>query len=136
MRKKHFNTVAAATVLVLFSVPLWAHHGNAAFDSAKRVTVKGTVVSWLWANPHCVLTFDAKDDAGNAVRWSVEAGVLAGNTRGGWSRQTFKPGDEVTVTLSPAKNGQPVGRLEKVVLPSGQVLNSTIPPDSPTEAKP
>ena len=133
MSKKHLNSVAVAIALALISFPLWAHHGNAAFDSAKRVTVKGTVVGWLWANPHCVLTFDVKDDSGKVVRWSAEAGVLSGNSRDGWSRNTFKPGDEVTVTLSPAKNGQPVGRLAEVVLPNGQILKSGIPPDSPTE---
>ena len=135
MDKKRLTSVALAAGFLMFSIPLWAHHGNAAFDSSKRVTVKGTVVGWLWANPHCVLTVDVKDDKGNVVRWAAEATVPSDMAKHGWSRQTFSPGDEVTVTVTPAKNGTPIGRIEKVVLPDGRTLTAGIPPDSPTEPK-
>jgi len=122
---------------LMFSVLLWAHHGNAAFDTSKRVDLKGTVVQWLWANPHCILTFDVKDDKGNVVRWSAESGGGVGFGQANqWRRDSLKPGDEVTVTVTPAKNGTPVGRIEKVVFADGRVLRSVVPPNSPTEAKP
>lgn len=136
MSEKRLASVVAMIAALMFSAPLWAHHGNAAFDTSKTATVKGTVVGWLWANPHCVLTFDVKDDKGNVVHWAAEATVPSDMAKHGWSRQSFSPGDEVTVTVTPAKNGTPVGRIEKVVLANGQTLTSGVPPNSPTEPKP
>ena len=52
-----------AAVLIT-AVPLVAHHGAATFDTEKELTLKGTVTEWIWANPHCFLKFDAKDDTG------------------------------------------------------------------------
>jgi hypothetical protein len=136
----HSNWLGRAALtagFLMLSVLLWAHHGNAAFDTSKRVSLKGTVVQWLWANPHCVLTFDVKDDKGNVVRWSGETGGGVGFGQANhWRRDSLKPGDEVTVTVTPAKNGTPIGRIEKVVFPDGRTLTSAIPPDSPTEPKP
>ncbi len=136
MNRKRLVWVALPVCFVLFSPSLWAHHGNAAFETSKRVTVKGTVVGWLWANPHCVLTFDAKDDKGNVIHWAAEGTVPSEMAKHGWSRQSFSTGDEITVIVTPAKNGRPVGRIQQVQLPNGQVLTSDVPPDSPTEGKP
>jgi hypothetical protein len=108
------------------SVPLFAHHGAAAYDTTKKITVKATVTEWFWANPHCFLKFDAKDDKGNVVHWAVEASNPADMVNLGWSKQSFKPGDEVTVTFEPVKNGQPIGRIEQVVLASGQILKGRV----------
>jgi len=115
---------AAWTLLVLTAVvPVWAHHGNAAFDAEKRVTMKGTVTEWFWANPHCFLQFDAKDDSGSVVHWVAETSNPPDMINRGWSKETFKPGDEVTVTVEPVKNGKPAGRLLQVVLPNGKTLS-------------
>lgn len=115
------GSIAALGVL-LVSAPLMAHHGAAALDTGKEVTVKGTVTEWIWSNPHCFLQFDAKDDTGAVRNWAVETQNPTTMTQRGWSRTSFKAGDEVTVTLEPVKNGQPIGRLLTVVLPSGQKL--------------
>jgi hypothetical protein len=104
------------------SVPLFAHHGNAAFDVGKRVTVKGTVTDWVWANPHCWLKFDVKDAKGDLVHWVAETNNAPDMIERGWSKNSFKPGDEVTVTLEPVKSGNPVGRVVGVVLANGQAL--------------
>ena len=64
MRNK-FLTIFLGFLMV--SVPLFAHHGAAAYDTSKKITVKATVTEWFWANPHCFLRFDAKDDKGNTV---------------------------------------------------------------------
>jgi hypothetical protein len=136
MNLKSFAFGGMVVALIALSMPAMAHHGNASFDTSKRMTVKGNVVGWVWANPHCILTFDAKDEKGNPVRWAAEATVPSDMAKRGWSRNMFTPGDEVSVTLTPAKNGSHVGRIEQVVLPNGQTLTSQIPPDSPTESKP
>ena len=122
-------TIAAVGVLLL-SAPLLAHHGTAALDTGKEVTLKGTVTEWIWSNPHCFLQFDAKDDTGQVRNWAVETQNPTAMTQRGWSRSAFKAGDEVTVILEPVKNGQPIGRLLTVVLPNGQKLIAA-PPTTP-----
>src|SRR4026209_656603 len=106
----------------LVSISLAAHHGAAALDTGKEVTFKGTVTGWIWSNPHCFLQFDAKDDTGTVRNWAVETQNPTAMTQRGWSRTSFKAGDKVTETLEPVKNGQPIGRILTVVLPSGQKL--------------
>ena len=93
------------------SVPLLAHHGNAAYDTTKTVTVKGTVTDYVWANPHVFVKVDVKDESGNTVHWIVEAQNPVSMTQIGWSKNTFKPGDEVEIDAMQAKNGNPVGFL-------------------------
>ena len=114
--------IIAALGVLLVSVPLLAHHGAAALDTGKEITLKGTVTEWIWSNPHCFLQFDAKDATGAVRNWAVETQNPTTMTSRGWSRTSFKAGDEVTVTLEPVKNGQPIGRLLTVVLPGGQKL--------------
>jgi hypothetical protein len=104
--------------------PLFAHHGSAAYDTTKRLTMKVTVTEWFWANPHCFLKFDAKDEKGNVLHWVAEASNPPDLVQLGWNKNTLKPGDEVTVLVIPAKNGQPIGRVQQVTLPDGRVLSS------------
>ena len=122
MRNKFLAVLLLATGALIFSVPSFAHHGNAAMDPGKRLTLKGTVTEWLWANPHCWLKFDVKDDKGNVVHWVAETNNASDMLERGWSKQTFKPGDEVTLTIEPVKNGNPAGRILGVVLANGQTL--------------
>jgi Family of unknown function (DUF6152) len=121
MNKTTCGRLAAAVLLVL-STPLVAHHGAASFDNEKTLTMKGTVTEWLWANPHCFLKVDVKDDSGAARVWNLELGNPTDITPAGYRRTTFKAGDQVTVTITPVKSGAPVGRLRSVVLPDGQTL--------------
>jgi hypothetical protein len=123
----------AALGLLLVSAPLIAHHGAAALDTGKEVTLKGTVTEWIWSNPHCFLQFDAKDDTGTVRNWAVETQNPTTMTQRGWSRTLFKAGDEVTVILEPVKNGEPIGRLLTVVLANGQKLVAA-PPTTPANA--
>jgi hypothetical protein len=123
MQIKLVTRAAWASLLLLFVIPLWAHHGNAAFDSDKRVTMKGTVTEWFWANPHCFLQFDVKDDSGNVTHWVAEASNPPDMINHGWSKNALKVGDQVTVTVIPVKNGKPIGRITAVVLPNGQTLD-------------
>jgi hypothetical protein len=122
MRHRLLRTLSVALVLLTASVPLLAHHGAAQFDVGKKVTVKGTVVEWFWANPHCFLRFDAAGDDGQVVHWAVETQSGPNILPQGFTKQTFKVGDQVTVTLEPVKNGRPLGRLQKVVLADGSTL--------------
>jgi hypothetical protein len=125
------NSVKAAIMMILLvllavSAPLSAHHGAAAYDVEKKITAKGTVTEWFWANPHCFLKFDAKDDKGNVIHWATEVSNPADMVNLGWSNLSFKPGDEVTVTFTPVKSGAPVGRVEQVVLADGKILKARV----------
>ena len=71
MKNKRKVSLLVAVSLLVFSVSLFAHHGNAGYVN-KEVTVKGTVTQWLWTNPHTFLKFDVKDDKGNVVPWIGE----------------------------------------------------------------
>lgn len=122
MRNRLVTVFAVAVGLLIVSVPLFAHHANAVFDVGKRITVKGTVTEWFWANPHCLLRFDVKDDNGQVVHWVVETQAPPNIIPYGWTKQSFRAGDEVTVILEPVKNGQPLGRLLQAVLPNGKTL--------------
>jgi hypothetical protein len=115
--------LAAAGSLVL-SVPLFAHHGNASFDTGNVLTLKGLVTEWVWSNPHCFLKVDVKDESGTVTHWVVETQNPVTMSKGGWSRRSFNPGDEVTVTLQPNKSGARIGLVRSVVLPNGQTLGS------------
>jgi len=97
-------------------VTLLAHHGNAIYDESKAVTVKGVVTDWLWANPHCLLELDVKDDKGNTVHWTAEVSNPPDMIARGWSRKMFKAGDEVTITMIVAKNGEPIGRIARITV--------------------
>jgi hypothetical protein len=105
-------------------VPLFAHHGTAAFENEKKVTLKGTVTEWLWSNPHCLLQFDVKGDDGKVVHWIGETQNPVSMTNVGWSKAAIKAGDDVTVTILQVKNGMPLGRVVSVLLPNGKTLIS------------
>ena len=117
---------ATAFVLVLaisiLSLPLLAHHGNAVYDDTKTIILKGTVTQWVWANPHCILHLDVTDDGGQVVSWIVETENPTSMFNIGWSKTSFNPGDQVTVTALQVKNGKPIGRIVDALLPSGQKL--------------
>lgn len=117
----------AALYLFILGVPsTLAHHGNSAYDEKNPITLKGTVTEFDFVNPHSQIYLDVKDDKGNMVHWAIESqspGIMVKND---WTRHTLKPGDEITITLIPARNGSPVGfsgaSIGKVVLPDGKTM--------------
>jgi hypothetical protein len=112
----------ALLALVFASFPLWAHHGGSEYDTKNPITLKGTVTEYYWANPHCQIYVDVKDDKGKTVNWAIETLAPAVLKRAGWNRDLLHPGDAVTITLVPSRNGTPVGMVRKLVLPNGQEL--------------
>jgi hypothetical protein len=119
---KFFMALALAASGLIVSVPLSAHHGDAVYDTAaKPITMKGTVTQWVWANPHCVLQFDVTDN-GAVAHWVAETTAPPSLIQRGWTKQSLKPGDQVTITVLPVKNGRTVGRLIEVLFPDGQKL--------------
>jgi Family of unknown function (DUF6152) len=124
MRSKTSVALALALGVLALSAPLLAHHGTAAFNNEKKVTLKGTVTEWLWSNPHCLLGVDVKRDDGKVVHWVGETQNPVSMTNVGWSKAAINAGDEVTVTILQVKNGLPLGRVISVALPNGKTLST------------
>ena len=122
MRTKLGSISLLVVVFLAGSCPLFAHHGNASYDTSRTVTVKGTVTEYLWANPHVFLKVDAKDENGNIVHWVIEAQNVVNQVNAGWSKSMFKPGDQVMIDVTPAKNGRPIGRFKGRIVINGQVF--------------
>jgi hypothetical protein len=107
--------------LVLWAAPLQAHHSNSAYDTTKTVTVKGTVTKWQLVNPHSGLWIEVKDDQGKTQVWAGEfTGTLDLYRKFQWNKNTFKPGDQVTLVGSPARNGGPFLMARKVIFADGK----------------
>ena len=130
MKTKLVRALALVAGLLVVCGSMLAHHGNSAYDTDHPITITGTVTEFVWTNPHCQIYVDVKDDKNNIVSWAVESqspGILH---RNGWTRSSIKPGDQVTITLLPAKNGTPVGfsgeNSGKVVFPDGRVLKMNV----------
>jgi hypothetical protein len=116
--------MAASAVLVAFGVlgvcrSASAHHGSSAYADQVTVLKDATVTTFQWANPHTIVMFDVKDDAGRSVHWPAEAGSPSALSLIGWSKSAIQPGDTITVYVFRAKSGSPVGRLNKIVMADG-----------------
>ena len=123
MRTK-FAVVVAALGLLVAAVPVIAHHSFAAeFDANKPVKVTGTVTKVEWKNPHVYFYIDVKEDDGKVTNWGMEMGSPNGLMRQGWTRNSMKVGDVVSVEGSRARDGSAIGNARAVVLTStGQRL--------------
>ena len=131
MVNQRFLRVGLALGCLMISLPLFAHHGASEYDMTKVVTLSATVKELQFVNPHTLLEFSAKDDAGKSSDWEGELPSPNLLSRRGWSRSTLKPGDQVTVIGSPAKNGVRGLQVKKLVFPDGHELPGTVlPPDS------
>lgn len=105
-----------------FSSSLWAHHGSRQVYQGKSITLRGIVTGYEWANPHSILSVAVKDDSGRVDQWHAEILPPAEMARAGWAKDSFKPGDEVTVTGRPGKYEQHIMWLEYLVTSDGRKL--------------
>jgi hypothetical protein len=109
---------------LMVSVPMFAHHGNSAYDMSKTITLKATITKFEYSNPHVQVYFDVTDDKGNVEHWVAETTNPGMLNRVGWTRESLRPGDQVLLTANPNKVGARVVFLEKVVLANGQELET------------
>lgn len=121
------NLAVLFAVILCFlgvSVPLFAHHGNSAYDMSKTVPMKATVTKFEYSNPHTQVYYDVTDDKGNVEHWVAETTNPAMLNRVGWSRDTLKPGDQVTLFVNPNKVGAKITFLQKVVFADGKEMTT------------
>ena len=92
----------------------------------KKVTLVGTVTEFVWANPHCQIYFDVTDDNGNIAHWGAETTTPAMLKRNGWTKDSMKAGNKITITVFPSRFGTTRGFLANIVLPNGEVKSMEV----------
>jgi Family of unknown function (DUF6152) len=114
----------------LMALPSLAHHSYAAYDLNQTRTLKGTVETFRWSNPHSQFTFVQAGDHGELIRWNIITSSPAILKRFGWTQNSLKPGDRISVVCNPMTDGSHGGRLHTVVLlDTGQVLKTKLSDD-------
>ena len=100
-----------------------AHHSHAMFDTSREVTLKGSVTSVSYRNPHVFLYLDVKGANGEVVNWAVEMSNISNMENRGIYRSSFKVGDVVTVKLNPLKDGRPGGNYTSITAADGKTYD-------------
>jgi len=121
--------------LFLAAIPVLAHHSFVAeFDSKQTVILKGAVTKLEWANPHIWVYLDVNDDRGNSVHWQCEGGPPNTLTRNGWTKDSLKPGDSVTIDGYLARDGSKTCNARTVKLRDGRsVFAGSSAPETPSK---
>ena len=128
--KNRFNAalplvLTLAVGLPWTAVPVFAHHGAAdLYDMSKPAELKGTITKFEWTNPHNQIFFDVTDEKGAVKHWVAATEPPQVMLERGWTRRSLNAGDPVTVFIFVAKNGAPVGNLQRIVLASGKELTA------------
>jgi hypothetical protein len=116
MLKKSMGYLVASSLIaaaLTFASPAIAHHSSAMFDLKKSITFTGVVQEWQFTNPHTYLMVMAGKPGApdQKVLWTLESGAVNGLVRQGFGLTTFKPGEQISVTVHPMRNGSAAGQL-------------------------
>lgn len=126
MKRRCMASCCLLAAFTLACLPAMAHHGSAGYDyTVPRKTLTGAVTDYVWQNPHSEIFLDVKDGRGKLANWAMELNNPGNLIELGWSHTTVKPGDLVTVTFNPGKQGRRVGICVDLLLSSGRKLHSS-----------
>jgi len=115
-----------AAGLLLVSGPVLAHHGRSNYDVTSSATVKGTVTDFEWVNPHALIHLDVTGENGNVEKWIAETNSPNTLSRQGWSKNTVKIGDQITLFGHRVKGGGNYINFSKITFADGRVLTPAI----------
>jgi hypothetical protein len=128
---KGYSITAMSAVLALLVGHAQAHHSGAMFDPSKEVKISGTIQEFVWTNPHSSFKVQVQNASGIVETWAVEMGSPNNQVREGWKWTTLKPGDKVTVTIHPLRDGIPGGQYLSIILADGTQLGGEQKPEMP-----
>lgn len=117
----------AGLSLTLAAAPLAAHHAATMFDSSKLITIKGTIKTFEWTNPHVWIWVSVPGANGEMKSWGIETANLSMARRMGMNKDSFKPGEKVTMVINPMKDGREGGRFRRATFEDGHVLDMSPP---------
>ena len=122
MRYGRVTGVALIVALLVSPASLPAHHGQVQYELKSR-TLHGTVTKLEWNNPHAILWMEVKNEKSVMEPWHLEILPLESMRRAGWTPDSVKPGDDVTVTGRPGKGGEHIMWLETLTTSDGRRLS-------------
>jgi Family of unknown function (DUF6152) len=114
-------------ITLLLSIPVFAHHSYAQFDSTKTLSYAGVVKEFQWTNPHIWIELMVTDDKGKEVQWSMEGEAPGVLKKRGWKINQLNEGDKITISFHPRRDGTTEGSVVDVTLPDGKVLLQRAP---------
>ena len=126
---RRFAVYSAFSSLATVTYPATAHHSTTMFDHATVVSIAGTVKEVHWTNPHvAIFVYGVSKEGDEPALWVFEMTSPGNLVRaGGWSRTAVKPGDKVTVSMAPLRDGSRGGALKKITMvDTGVSLNADI----------
>jgi len=125
LRKSLFSAVIAV-ILIAFGAGLAAaHHSTAPFDTTTSKILSGTVKQVDWTNPHTWVWIDVPNDKNGVDTWGFEGMSPNYLGRRGWTKSTLKPGDKISVTFRPLRDGSKGGMFLSAARPTGEILRMT-----------
>jgi hypothetical protein len=116
------KTLRSVITLAILAAPIFAHHSFDMFDLSKSITITGTIKEFQWTNPHTFTWIDVPNDKGVVETWAIEGMSPNYLGRRGWTKHTLNPGDKVTVTIYPLKEGKRGGTFLHATLPDGKEM--------------
>lgn len=121
------NIRLTAGLLLLGTLPAFAHHSFAIFDHTQTYTLKGTVESFQWTNPHGYIELDVAEGPKGIEKFTVELTSINMLRRAGWKSSDVHAGDEVTAIVAPLLSGEAGGLLLELKVPDGRTLVPPVP---------
>ena len=122
MRARPFSVVLLLAGMFVVAASASAHHNPKPMYEANNIMLMGTVTEYEFANPHSIISIVVRTDSGATEEWHAEFLPPSEMIRAGWSKETLKPGDQVTMTGRPGRHAQRIMWLETLVTPDGRKL--------------
>jgi len=126
MKNKFLGMFIGTVGLLIVCVPELAHHGRSNYDVSSTATVKGVVTEFEWINPHALIHLDATDENGKVEKWIAETNSPNILNRQGWTKNTVKPGDQITLVGHRVKGGASYINFSKIIFADGRELDPAV----------